>query len=142
MSDDKSNKTVSDDKTNKVYVDAELIADTRDSEQMLGFGTVAQAERRMLFQAGVTYVELLSQPEGSMNFDGGWLFGQFIRHSDEVKEQYEPPIYAVLQGANGLTGAAKMTDEGEFAVPFQETGEFSLTLEPRTGPTVRLTFTH
>ena len=133
---------MSEEKSIKVYVDAELIADTRDSEQKLGFRNVAPTERRMLFQAGETYVELLIPPEGSMNFDGGWLFGQFIRHSDEVKGRYEPPIYAVLQGTNGLTGAAKMTDEGEFAVPFQETGEFCLTLEPRHGPTVRLSFSH
>jgi len=126
----------------RTYVDAELIADTRDSEQKLGFRNVAPAERRMLFQAGDTYVELLIPPEGTTSHDGGWLFGQFIRHSDEVKAQYEPPIYAVLQGANGLTGAAKMTEEGEFAVPFQQTGDFSLTIEPRSGPTVRLAFSH
>ena len=52
----------------RTYVDAELIADTRDSEQKLGFRNVAPAERRMLFQAGETYVELLIPPEGSMNF--------------------------------------------------------------------------
>jgi hypothetical protein len=124
------------------HVDAELIADTRDSEQKLGFRNVAPSERRMLFQAGETYIELLIPPEGGMNFDGGWLFGQFIRHTDEVRQQFEPPIYAVLMGPKGLTGAAKMTEEGEFAVPFQETGDFSLSLEPRDGPTVRLAFSH
>ena len=126
----------------KVYIDAELIADTRDGEQKLGFRNVAPTERRMLYQAGETYVELLIPPEGSSNYEGGWLFGQFIRHTDETKAQFDPPIYAVLQGAGGLTGAAKMTEEGEFAVPFQESGEFTLTLEPRTGPTVRLSFAH
>ena len=131
---------MSDDK--KTYLDAELIADTRDSEQKLGFRNVAASERRMLFQADETYIELLIPPEGSVNFEGGWLFGQFIRHTDEVKGRYEPPIYAVLQGPKGLTGAAKMTEEGEFAVPFQETGDFRLTLEPRSGPAVRLSFTH
>ena len=125
----------------KKYVEAELIADTRDSEQKLGFRNVAPSERRMLFQAGDTYVELLIPPEGSAG-DGGWLFGQFIRHTEEVKEQYEPPIYAVLQGPEGLTGAAKMTEEGEFAVPFQESGDFTLNLEPRSGPVVRLSFSH
>jgi hypothetical protein len=126
----------------KLYVEAELIADTRDSEQKLGFRNVAPAERRMLFQAGDTYVELLIPPEGALQADGGWLFGQFIRHTDEVKQQFEPPIYAVLAGPERLSGAAKMTEEGEFAVPFQERGTFSLTLEPRNGPTVRLAFSH
>lgn len=128
--------------TGKVYVEAELIADTRDSEQKLGFRNVAPAERRMLFQAGEAYIELLIPPEGTMGSDGGWLFGQFIRHTDEVKQQFEPPIYAVLAGPERLSGAAKMTEEGEFAVPFQERGRFKLTLEPRNGPCVRLAFSH
>jgi hypothetical protein len=130
------------DDTEKVYVDAELIADTRDSGQKLGFRNVAPAERRMLFQAGDTYIELLIPPEGASEADGGWLFGQFIRHTEEVKQQFGPPIYAVLAGPKGLSGAAKMTEEGEFAVPFQERGAFSLSLEPRNGPTVRLAFSH
>lgn len=123
-------------------LEGELIADTRDGGQKLGFRDVAQTERRLLFQAGDAYVELLIPPENSVNHDGGWLFGQFIRHTDEVKAQFAPPIYAVLQGPSGLTGAARMTQEGEFAVPFQETGDFCLSLQPHNGPTVRLAFSH
>lgn len=126
----------------KSYLDAELLADTRDGEQKLGFRNVAATERRLLYRAGESYVELLIPPEDSMSRDGGWLFGQFIRPSDEVKEQFGTPIYAVLQGPSGLTGAARMTPEGEFAVPFQESGDFRLSLEPREGPTVRLAFSH
>lgn len=124
------------------YLEAELIADTREGGQKLGFRDVTQTERRLLFQAGDAYVELLIPPENNVTHDGGWLFGQFIRHTEAVKAQFVPPIYAVLQGPSGLTGAARMTQEGEFAVPFQETGDFCLSLQPRDGPTVRLSFAH
>ncbi len=125
----------------KLYIDAELIADTRTSEQQLGFRNVGARERRMLYQAGDTYVELLVPHEGHETLEGGWLYGQFITPTEESAARYEPPVYAVLVGDKGMTGAAKMTPVGDFAVPYHEPGDFELMLEPKAGPTVRVKFT-
>ncbi len=128
--------------TDKVYIDAEMIADTRDCEKKLGFRNVAATERRMLFEAGEAYMEMLIPAENTGDPAGGWLFGQFIRHTDELLDMFAHPIYAILEGGDGLTGAVRVTEDGEFAVPFQTCGEFTLRLEPRSGPTVRAKFTH
>lgn len=128
--------------TDKVYIDAELIADTRESEQKLGFRNVAATERRMLFQADEAYVEMLIPAENTRDPAGGWLFGQFIRHTEALLDKFDSPIYAILEGVDGLTGAVRVTEDGEFAVPFQTCGDFTLRLEPRGGPTVRAKFTH
>ena len=56
----------------KVYIEAELVADTRTSEQQLGFRNVGARERRMLYQAEDTYVELLvPHTEGAVLFTIG-----------------------------------------------------------------------
>ncbi len=125
----------------KDIIDAELVADTRTSEQQLGFRNVGARERRMLYQAEDTYVELLVPQEGHDTLEGGWLYGQFITPTDEAAARFEPPVYAVLVGEHGMTGAAKMTPVGDFAVPYREPGNFELLLEPKKGPTVRVTFT-
>lgn len=124
----------------KVYIEAELVADTRTSEQQLGFRNVGARERRMLYQAEDTYVELLVPHEGHDTLEGGWLYGQFITPTEESTARFEPPMYAVLVGEAGMTGAAKMTPVGDFAVPYREPGAFELMLEPKRGPTVRVKF--
>jgi hypothetical protein len=124
----------------KIYIEAELVADTRTSEQQLGFRNVGARERRMLYQAEDTYVELLVPHEGHDTLEGGWLYGQFITPTEESAARFEPPMYAVLVGAAGMTGAAKMTPVGDFAVPYREPGAFELMLEPKRGPTVRVKF--
>ncbi len=124
----------------KVYIDAKLVADTRTSEQQLGFRNVGARERRMLYQADDAYVELLVPHEGHDTLEGGWLYGQFITPTDESAARFEQPIYAVLVGEEGMTGAAKMTPVGDFAVPYREPGDFELMLEPKQGPTVRVRF--
>ena len=124
----------------KLYIDAELVADTRTSEQQLGFRNIGARERRMLFQAEDTYVELLVPHEGHDTLEGGWLYGQFITPTEESAARFEQPMYAVLVGEQGMTGAAKMTPLGDFAVPYREPGSFELMLEPKRGPTVRVKF--
>lgn len=119
--------------------EAELVADTRDSEKRLGFRNVASAERRLLFRSGQTYIELRVPPTAGERSDGGWLYGQFIV-PDDVDEPLEQPIYAVLNGSEGATGAVRTTDTGEFAVPFRGQGEFVLNIEPAAGPAVRARF--
>lgn len=130
------------DSEEKTYVDAQLIADTRNSEEQLGFRNVGARERRMLFQADETYVELLVPNEGHESLDGGWLYGQFITPTPETAERFQPPLYASLMGAQGCTGAARLTAVGDFAVPFWEPGDFELHIEPADGPTVRVAFSH
>jgi len=127
--------------TKMVYIDAEVIADTRDCEKKLGFRNAVLNERRMLFEAGEAYMELLIPTETATEPSSGWLFGQFIRHTDELLERFQAPLYAILEGVDGLTGAVRVTEDGEFAIPFQTRGDFTLRIEPRAGPTVRVKFT-
>lgn len=130
------------DSDDKTYVNAQLIADTRNSEEQLGFRNVGARERRMLFQADDAYVELLVPNEGHESLDGGWLYGQFITPTPETVDRFTPPLYASLMGEQGCTGAARLTAVGDFAVPFWEPGDFELHIEPADGPTVRVSFTH
>lgn len=125
---------------NKIYLDAELIADTRTSEEQLGFRNVGARERRMLYQAGDAYVELLVPHEGSDSLTGGWLYGQLITPTEASAARFEQPTYASLMGEKGCTGAARLTEVGDFAVPFWEPGDFELHIEPAKGPTVRVAF--
>ena len=126
----------------KPVVKAKLIADTRNSEEQLGFRNVGARERRMLFQADDAYVELLVPNEGHESLDGGWLYGQFITPGEETAERFKPPLYASLVGNQGCTGAARLTAVGDFAVPFWDTGDFTLNIEPAEGPVVQVEFTH
>ena len=119
----------------KIYIDAELVADTRTSEQQLGFRNVGARERRMLYQAEDAYVELLVPHEGHDTLEGGWLYGQFITPTEESAARFQEPVFAVLVGEHG------MTPVGDFAVPYREPGNFELMLEPTRGPTVRVKFT-
>ncbi len=130
------------DRDDKTFLEAVLIADTRNSEEQLGFRNVGARERRMLFQAGDAYVELLVPNEGHESLDGGWLYGQFITPNEEVADRFKPPLYAALMGETGCTGAARLTSVGDFAVPFWEPGDFELHIEPADGPTVRVAFAH
>lgn len=139
--DDESN-TMTTDTDDANYLDAELIADTRNSEEQLGFRNVGARERRMLFQAEDAYIELLVPNEGHESLEGGWLYGQFITPTDETAKRFQPPLYASLMGEKGCTGAARLTGVGDFAVPFWEPGDFQLHIEPATGPTVRVAFSH
>ncbi|MDA1195411.1 MAG: hypothetical protein O2894_09535 [Planctomycetota bacterium] len=125
----------------KVFLDAELIADTRTSEEQLGFRNVGARERRMLFQAGDAYVELLVPGEGGTE-DGGWLYGQLITPTPECAARFRGARHASLIGSKGCTGAARLTDVGDFAVPFWEPGDFELHIEPAEGPIVRMAFSH
>ena len=124
----------------KQYIDAELIADTRASEEQLGFRNVGARERRMLFQADDSYVELLVPHEGHESLQGGWLYGQLITPTPESQERFAPPLYAALTGPTGCTGAARLTAVGDFAVPYWEPGDFELQIEPAAGPVIRLQF--
>ena len=121
------------------FREAELVADTRDSEKRLGFRNVASAERRILFRSGDAYIELRVPPTAGESSEGGWLYGQFIVPEDS-SEPFEKPIYAVLKGSKGATGAVRTTDTGEFAVPFRGRGDFVLNIEPASGPVVRARF--
>ncbi len=125
--------------TQKDSIEAELVADTRDSEERLGFRNVASAERRLLFRTGDAYIELRVPPAAGAPESGGWLYGQFIL-PDGSTEEFERPIYAVLQGSKGVTGAVRTTDMGDFAVPFSGNGDFVLNIEPAKGPVVRARF--
>lgn len=118
---------------------AELVADTRDSEKRLGFRNVASAERRLLFRSGDAYIELRVPPAAGESTEGGWLYGQFIV-PDDASESFEKPIYAVLKGSKGVTGAVRATDTGDFAVPFRGQGDFVLNIEPASGPVVQARF--
>jgi hypothetical protein len=124
---------------NPETIEAELVADTRSSEQRLGFRSAGNAERRILFRARDAYLELRVPPTGRSREASGWLYGQLIQPDSEAPT-CEPPIYAVLQGAEGVTGAVKATDVGDFAVPFRGTGDFVLRLEPAGGPAIRARF--
>lgn len=127
--------------THQDTIEAQLVADTRDGEERLGFRNVAAAERRLLFRTGDAYVELRVPPGASESDGGGWLYGQFIQaESDEAAGRFARPIYAVLHGSQGVTGAVRATDLGDFAVPFSGTGEFVLNLEPSRGPVVQARF--
>jgi len=127
---------------NRVYVDAELIADTRTGEVQLGFRNLCVNERRMLYQADDVYVELLVPDEGHASLEGGWLYGQFITPTQGARDRHPQPVYAILVGDQGMTGAARTTPLGDFALPYNDPGEFELLLEPRKGPTIRVKFTH
>jgi hypothetical protein len=121
------------------FIEAELVADTRSSEARLGFRNASSEERRLLFCAGESYLELRVPPTGARPESSGWLYGQLIQPEDG-QAAFTPPMYAVLQGEQGVTGAVKATDVGDFAVPFQGTGEFVLRLEPAAGPVVQARF--
>ncbi len=126
----------------RVYMDAVLIADTRCGEVQLGFRNLCLNERRMLFQANDAYVELLVPSEAHESLEGGWLYGQFITPTEEARAGHAAPVYAVLAGEEGMTGAARATPLGDFTLPCQHPGSFELLLEPRTGPTIRVRFDH
>jgi hypothetical protein len=129
--------------TNRNTIEAELVADTRNSEQRLGFRNVASAERRLLFRTGDAYIELRVPPAATETETGGWLYGQFILPDPGASTEagrFEKPIYAVLQGSHGVTGAVRTTDMGDFAVPFSGAGDFVLNIEPATGPIVQARF--
>lgn len=125
--------------TQRDSIEAELVADTRDSEERLGFRNVASAERRLLYRTGDAYIELRVPPPAGSPGAGGWLYGQFILPDDSPQE-FERPIYAVLQGSKGVTGAVRTTDMGDFAVPFNGDGDFVLNIEPAKGPVIRARF--
>ena len=125
--------------TKKETIEAELVADTRDSEERLGFRNVTSTERRLLFRTGQAYIELRVPPTPEASEAGGWLYGQFIVPPDET-DRYGRPIYAVLQGSKGVTGAVRATDMGDFAVPFSGSGDFVLNIEPSDGPVVKARF--
>ena len=130
------------DPADKTYVEARLIADTRDGEERPGFRDAGPRERRMLFQAEDAYVELLVPNDGQASPEGGWLYGQFITPTPEMVERFQAPLFASLVGEKGCSGAARLTAVGDFAVPFWEPGEFELHIEPAEGPTVRVAFSH
>ena len=100
---------------------------------------MASAERRLLFRSGEAYIELRVPPATGETESGGWLYGQFIV-PDGDRQRFERPIYAVLQGSRGVTGAVRATDMGDFAVPFNGTGDFVLNIEPAAGPLVKARF--
>jgi hypothetical protein len=125
--------------TNMDPIEADLVADTRNSEERLGFRNVASAERRLLFRTGESYIELRVPPAAGESETGGWLYGQLIVPETET-ERFEKPVYAVLQGSRGVTGAVRATEMGDFAVPFSGTGDFVLNIEPSAGPVVKARF--
>lgn len=94
-------------------VEADLIADTRDSERRLGLrGRIC--ERRLLFRAPGAYIEMCVPPNAE---DGGsWLHGQIVLAT--------PPEE---QGAVTATLQAPATDEAT-RVEANERGDFALPL--------------
>ena len=92
-------------------VEAELIADTRDSERRLGLrGRIC--ERRLLFRAPGAYIEMCVPPTAE---DGGsWLHGQIVL---ATPPQNDESVIATL-----------LEPEGGESVPANERGDFALPL--------------
>lgn len=124
----------------KTYIDAELVADSRDAQERIGFRDDSVRERRMLYRAGEAFVELLVPGEDEASPQGGWLYGQLITPTEEAAGRFAGPVYAALTGGTGCTGAARLTAMGDFAVPYWEPGDFELEIEPSEGPVVRVKF--
>ena len=124
----------------KHTIEADLIADTRDSEQRLGFRGMAAAERRILYKIPDAYIELRMPPMMDDEDEAAWLYGQFIL-PEQSKERYPKPIFATLHNEEGVTGAVRTTEMGDFALPFSGKGEFMVDIEAGgDAPCVRARF--
>lgn len=96
-------------------VEADLIADTRDSERRLGLrGRIC--ERRLLFRAPGAYVEMCVPPNADEG--GSWLHGQIVLAN--------PPE---AKGAVKATLCTPAHDEAQ-GVEANERGDFALPLPP------------
>lgn len=107
-----------------------LVSDTQETVRKSGTRAATVTERRLLFEGEGVYVELRMPADAGEREEGAWLYGQFVV-PDAVAEKYDLPMLAVLQNDLGVTGAMRMTDAGEFALPFRGHGEHTLEFEPR-----------
>ena len=112
------------------WEEGKLVSDTQETVRKTGTRSATVTERRLLFEGEGVYVELRMPADAGEREEGAWLYGQFVV-PDTKAEKYDLPMLAVLQNDLGVTGAMRMTDAGEFALPFRGHGEHVLEFEPR-----------
>lgn len=124
------------------WEEGKLVSDTQETVRKTGTRSATVTERRLLFEGDGVYVELRMPADAGEREEGAWLYGQFVV-PDTKAEKYDLPMLAVLQNDLGVTGAMRMTDAGEFALPFRGHGDHMLEFEPREeerGHGFRVTF--
>lgn len=91
--------------------EAELIADTRDSERRLGLrGQIC--ERRLLFRGPGAYVEMCVPPNAAEG--GSWLHGQIVLATPPPSEDV---VTATLTLPTNDAEPVTMSERGDFALP-------------------------
>ena len=100
-------------------IEADLIADTRDSERRLGLrGRIC--ERRLLFRAPGAYIEMCVPPNAQEG--GSWLHGQVVLASPP---QGDGSVTATLLSPRGID---RDVADGYEPVEASERGDFALPL--------------
>lgn len=99
------------DEAGATVFEAELIADTRDSERRLGLrGQIC--ERRLLFRAPGAYVEMCVPPNAADA--GSWLHGQIVLATPPAASE---AVTAALTQPAADGEPVPMSERGDFALP-------------------------
>ena len=92
-------------------VEADLIADTRDSERRLGLrGRIC--ERRLLFRAPGAYIEMCVPPDAE---NGGWLHGQIVLATPP--DEKGAVTATLCTPAHDESADVEASERGDFALP-------------------------
>ncbi len=119
---------------------ARLCLDSRNAERLVGFRGPGMAQRRLLYRAPYSFLEI-ALPSELDEYDPGWVCGQWFIQSEDGW-RWSGPSKATLRkaGESEPLGEAVLDEERTFALPLSGAGEYEILLESMRGVPIAMEF--